>query len=222
MLDKMFSLEGPVVSFIYRVRDLILLNIVTLICMIPIVTIGPALKALAFTSLKMVRQEDGNVIKTFFKNFKINFVQSMFFGLVCLVLMAIGAGDIIALIYYRKTFSPMLIVPAIISLIIIAAILVYAIPMQGRFLNPIGRTFKNAFWGALSKPGKTLLMMLSWLIIPVLIYLVSENFLFLAVALGLSLPSYLNAIIYEPFFREVENKINGTEEQQENEEETDM
>lgn len=212
MLDRIFSPEGPVVNFIFRVKDLILLNLVTLICMIPIVTIGPALKALAFTCLKIVRDEDGNVIKTFFKNFKLNFVQSMLFGFVCLLLLAIGVGDIIALIFYWKVFSPILKVPAIIALVIIAAVLVYAVPMQGRFLNPIGRTFKNAFWAALAKPGKTAIMLLSWLIIPVMIYLVSENFLVLAVALGFSLPNYLDALIYEPFFTAAENKINGTEE----------
>lgn len=219
MLDRIFGLEGPVVNFIYRTKDLIILNIITLVCMLPIVTIGPALKALAFTCLKMVREEDGNVVKTYFKNFRLNFVQTMFFGLICLVLMAIGAGDIIALIYYRKVFSAMLIVPAIISLVIIGAVLVYAIPMQGRFLNPIGKTFKNAFWAALAKPGKTALMMLSWLLIPIMIYLVSQNFIVLAVALGFSLPNYLNALIYEPLFRKIENKINGIDEDAEEPEE---
>lgn len=214
MLDRLFSPEGPVVNFIFRVRDLIILNVITLICMIPIFTIGPALKALAFTCLKIVREEDGNVVKTYFKNFKINFGQSVVFGLVCLLLVLIAVGDIYALILYWKVFSPILKVPAFIALLFIAAILVYAVPMQGRFLNPLGRTFSNAFWAALAKPGKTAIMLLCWLLIPIMIYLVSENFVVLAVALGFSLPNYLNALVYEPFFRKAEETI--TEKNEEN------
>lgn len=212
MLDRLFDPEGPVITFIFKVKDLIILNIITLVFMLPIVTIGPALKALAFTCLKMVREEDGNVIKTFVKNFKLNFKQTFLFGLVCLLMIAIGAGDILALIFYRKVFSAMLTIPAIVSLVIIAAVLVYAIPMQGRFLNPIGTTFKNAFWATLLKPLRTLLMLLSWLIFPFLIYFVSGNFIALLFALGLALPAYLNALLYEPLFRKIENKINGVEE----------
>lgn len=207
MLENLFSPDGPIVSFIFRVRDLVVLNIIAIICMIPVFTIGPSLKALAFTSLKIVRKEDGNVVRTFFKNFKINFGQSVLFGLVCLLFMAIGAGDIIALIYYRKIFSPMLMLPAIIALLLLASVLVFAVPMQGRFLNPIGRTFRNAFWASLTRFHKTLLMLLEWLIIPSFIYFVSGNFVPLFFAMGLSLPAYLNALVYEPLFREVEESI---------------
>ena len=207
MPGKIFDFDGPVAGFIFLVRDLFVINLLTLVFMLPVFTIGPALKALAFTCLKIVRKEDGNVGATYIKNFKLNFRQSVGFGLVCLVLFLIMAGDIAALVIYWKTFSMIMIVPLIIVLFLLFATLIYAIPMQGRFLNPVGVTFRNAFWAALFKFPKTLVMVLAFLILPCLYLLVSGNFFPLLVMFGLSLPAYLNAVIYEPFFKETEDRI---------------
>ncbi|MBO4504799.1 MAG: DUF624 domain-containing protein [Lachnospiraceae bacterium] len=207
MPGKIFDFDGPVAGFIFLVRDLFLINLLTLVFMLPVFTIGPALKALAFTCLKIVRKEDGNVFATYIKNFKLNFKQSVAFGLVCLVLFLIMAGDIAALVIYWKTFSMLMIVPLIIVLFMLFATLIYAIPMQGRFLNPVAVTFRNAFWAALYKFPKTVVMVLAFLILPCLYYLVSGNFFPLLIMFGLSLPAYLNAVIYEPFFKETEDRI---------------
>ena len=207
MFDRIFNMDSPLVRFIFRFRDLFILNLLTLLCMIPVFTAGPALKALAFTCLKIVREEDGNVVKTFFKNFAMNFKQSVLFGFVCLFLIAVGAGDVYALYYYRNIFPVYLMIPAIVALLLVSGVLVYAIPMQGRFLNPIRVTFKNAFWAMLVKLPKTVLMLTAFMIIPSLYLFVSGNFFPLIVMFGLSFPAYLNAVIYEPFFTEIEDSI---------------
>ncbi|MCR5329943.1 MAG: YesL family protein [Lachnospiraceae bacterium] len=212
MLDKIFNFDSPLVRFVFRVRDLFVLNLLTLVCMIPVFTAGPALKALAFTCLKIAREEDGSIVRTYFKNFKMNFKQTVLFGLVCLVLAAVGFGDIFALYYYRELFTVFMIIPAVIAVIVVFGILVWAIPMQGRFLNPIGTTFKNAFWAMLAKLPKTALMLISFTVIPSLYFFVSGNFFPLIILFGLSFPAYLNAIIYEPFFTETEEAILDREE----------
>ncbi len=207
MKNKIFNFDSPLVNLIFRIADLILLNLITLICMIPVFTIGPALKALAFTSLKMVREEDGNVIKTFWRNFKLNFVQSMLLGFICLVALFVMLGDIYALVMLKSMFPWPAIVASAIAITIALITLLYAVPMQGRFLNKIKDTLKNAFWLALIKLPHSLVMLLCWLLLPVAYYLISENFLPLLLTLGLSLPAYLNALVYEPFFREIEDRI---------------
>ena len=207
MFDGIFNIDGPVARFIFRVRDLFLLNLVTLVCMIPVFTFGPALKALAFTCLKIVRGDDGNILKTYFANFRLNFRQSVLFGLVCLFLTAVGVGDILALWFYRNAFPVFLMIPAIVALLIVFGILVWAIPMQARFLNPVKDTFKNAFWAMLVKLAKTLLMLISFTVIPSLYLFLSGNFFPLVILFGLSFPAYLNAILYEPFFDEIEKTI---------------
>lgn len=207
MLDRIFSMDSPLVKFIFLVKDLFVINLLTIVFMLPIFTIGPALKALAFTCLKIVRQEDGNVPATYIKNFKLNFKQTVGFGMIVLVLLLVVTGDVIALLVYRNVFPPILIVPAIIAMVLVIGLLCYAVPMQGRFLNPVKVTFRNAFWAMLAKAPKTLLMVLCWLFLPALDLFVSANFWPVLILFGLSLPAYLNALIYEPFFREVENMI---------------
>ena len=207
MFDRIFNIDSPLIRFIFRVRDLFILNLLTLLCMIPVFTAGPALKALAFTSLKIAREEDGNIVKTYFKNFKLNFGQTVLFGLICLFLAAVGFGDIFALYRYHSAFSVYMMIPAILAVFVVFGILVWAIPMQSRFLNPIGTTFKNAFWAMIVKLPKTFLMMISFTIIPSLYLFVSGNFFPLILMFGLSFPAYLNAILYEAFFTEVEEAI---------------
>ena len=207
MPDRIFDIEGPVVQFLFRVKDLVVINILTLLCCIPVFTVGPALKALAFTCLKMVRKEDGNVVNTYFRNFKLNFGQTVGFGLICLVLLIICAGDIFAVFFAGSEFPMFIRVLSIVAVIAVIAILLYAIPMQGRFLNPIKVTFRNAFWAAIVKFPKTLLMLLSFAFIPALYLFVSGNFFPLFPAIGLSLPAYICALILDPFFKETENSI---------------
>ncbi|MBO4416400.1 MAG: YesL family protein [Lachnospiraceae bacterium] len=207
MFDRIFNMDSPLVRFIFRVRDLFILNLLTLLCMIPVFTAGPALKALAFTSLKIVRDEDGNIVKTYFKNFKMNFGQTVLFGIVCIIMIAVGFGDIFAMYYYHAVFPVYLMIPAVLAVFVVFGILVWAIPMQGRFLNPIGATFKNAFWAMLVKLPKTLLMLIAFTIVPSLYFFVSGNFFPLILMFGLSFPAYINAILYEPFFTEVEEAI---------------
>ena len=207
MKNRIFNFDSPLVNLIFRIADLVLLNLITLVCMIPIFTIGPALKALAFTSLKMVRGEDGNVIKTFWRNFKLNFVQSMFLGFICLAVLFVILGDIYALIMLKSMFPWVAILASALVIIIALITLLYAIPMQGRFLNKIKDTLKNAFWLALLKLPHSLVMLSCWLLLPSFYYFVSENFFPLLLALGISLPAYLNAMIYEPFFQEIEDRV---------------
>lgn len=207
MLGNLFGTDGPVIRFIFRVKDLVILNLLTVICMLPVFTFGPALKALAFTTLKMAREEDGNVVKTYFRNFKLNFKQTVVFGLVCLMLLCIAAADVWALYIMRGKFPTVIVVAAVVVVILVFGILTFAIPMQGRFLNPIGATFLNAARASILKFPKTVIMILSWLFLPAVDLFVSANFLPAVVLLGLSLPAYLNALVYNDFFLDIEERI---------------
>lgn len=74
--------ENPVIAFLNKMADLILLNLIFLLCCIPVVTIGPAITALYAVSLRSVRYGDGYVIQTFFRSFKQNFKQSFVVGMI--------------------------------------------------------------------------------------------------------------------------------------------
>ena len=49
-----------------KVADLCLLNLVCLACCIPIITAGASLTALYYVTLKMVRNEEAYIFRSFF------------------------------------------------------------------------------------------------------------------------------------------------------------
>lgn len=54
-MSGFFNMDSPVMRFLSRVCDLMILNFMCLICCIPIVTIGASVTALYSVTLKMVR-----------------------------------------------------------------------------------------------------------------------------------------------------------------------
>ena len=75
-MGRIFSLDSPLFSFLNKVADLILLNILTMICCLPIITIGASMTALHYVVLKMVRDEESYIVRSYFKSFRQNFKQA--------------------------------------------------------------------------------------------------------------------------------------------------
>ena len=94
--------ENPVIAFLNKMADLILLNLIFLLCCIPVVTIGPAITALYAVSLRSVRYGDGYVIQTFFRSFKQNFKQSFVAGMIGLLFVCLLFID---LFFWRNVGS---------------------------------------------------------------------------------------------------------------------
>lgn len=67
--------DSPVIAFLNKATDLILLNVIWIICCLPVVTAGAATVAAYYVSITSIRCGDGYVIKRFFASFKRNFVQ---------------------------------------------------------------------------------------------------------------------------------------------------
>ena len=65
-MSSFFNMDSPIMRFLSRLCDLMILNILCLICCIPIVTIGASITALYSVTLKMVKGEDSYIAKGFF------------------------------------------------------------------------------------------------------------------------------------------------------------
>ncbi len=72
MFGKIFNPDNPVLTFINRSIDLVILSIIWTVCCLPIVTIGPASCALYYSIVKCVRQQRSYAIREFFTAFKDN------------------------------------------------------------------------------------------------------------------------------------------------------
>ena len=79
MLRKIFDLDNGFMRGLSRSTDLIVLNVLFLVCSLLVVTFGASLSALYSMTLKMVRNEEDYTVRGFFKAFRENLKQGMIF-----------------------------------------------------------------------------------------------------------------------------------------------
>lgn len=141
-----FNYDGPFFNVLNRLADLVILNVLWLLCCIPIVTIGASTTAMLYVTMKMVDDEDAYIAKNFFKSFKENFRQSTIIWLIMLVIGVMLVGDYFILpnmqisdALYSIAFSLFCL-----SALVYGMILMFLFPLQARLKNKIKHTFKNA------------------------------------------------------------------------------
>ncbi len=202
---SIFNMESSLMRTLARVADLMILNFITLICCIPVITAGAALTALHYMCLKMVRDEEGYLLKGYFKAFRENLKQATLLWILLLLAVGVIVTDV-AVMYYAVIDFPFIIRIAILVMgIIVLCTSMYLFPMQAKFSNAIPQTIKNAFMASMIQFPKTLLMILMLFVAPCVI-LVSERFVPLVLLFFFSLHAYLSALLYNKFFQRMEER----------------
>lgn len=202
-MGRFLGIDSPIIAFLNRVCDIIWLNILTLICCIPVVTAGAAFTAMHYVALKMAGNEEGYITKSFFKSFLENFRQATIIWLLSLLVLAVFIGDIYAFAVMGRQM------PAVVRVCVSALFLLFAFgfcyvfPVLARFENSIFHTIKNAFLLSILHFPKTVII----LIIYALPALAGIFFLFYALPVlfmaGFSLPAYLCAYFYAGIFKKI-------------------
>ena len=64
-MNNLFNLDNPVMQFLSRIFDLVVLNVIFLVFCIPVVTAGASLSGLYYVSLKIVRGEEPYIWRYF-------------------------------------------------------------------------------------------------------------------------------------------------------------
>lgn len=202
-MGRIFNLDSPLFSFLSKLADLIYLNILTMICCIPVFTIGASMTALNYVVLKIVRDEEGYITKAYFKSFKQNFKQATIIWLILLCVIGVLAGDAIIMRYATIEFPSWLGLLLMVMGFSLLFAVMHVFPVLAKFENSIKHTFKNSLlMGILSLP-KTLLMIVCW-ILPIVVLIFFIQALPVVFALGISGPAYLCALLYNKTFKRFE------------------
>lgn len=232
-MGRIFSLDSPLFSFLSKVADLILLNILTLICCLPIVTVGASMTALHYVVLKMVRDEESYIVRSYFKSFKQNFKQATIIWLILLLVGAVLIGDLFILSFSTIRFSNWIRIALFTVIIIVLLATMHLFPVLSRFDNTIKNTFKNSFFMGILTLPKTILMLLCW-VAPLVIAAFIVQATPIVFMLGISAPAYLCAKLYNKTFKRFEPEeeivgddewtiapLEGEEDEDQNQEETE-
>ena len=143
-----------------RAADLFMLNVVFVICCLPVVTIGASLTALHYVTLKMARNEESYIIRSFFKSFKQNFKQSTIINLIMLLIAGVLYFDTNIVRQMGGSMSKVLYIIFIALGIIYLAVFLYIYPVLAKFYNSVKNTFRNAFLMSIMHLPYTILMAL--------------------------------------------------------------
>lgn len=202
-MKGLFNYDGPVMSAMSRIADLIILNILTVLCCIPIITAGAALTALHYMTIKMVRKEECYIVRGYFKSFKQNFRQATIIWLILLVAMFIIWGDFFILnsgiISLPKAFSVIIMAVGFLFMMMV----IYTFPVLARFDNTIRNTLKNAFFMSILNLPRTLLVIVIY-VLPFVILLTAPILMPIIFLGGLSIPVYLASYMFVKIFKKFE------------------
>ena len=148
-MGNLFNMDNAFFRFMGKLFDVVALNLVFIIVCIPIVTIGPAISALYYASVKSIRRDRSYPIKEFFKALKRDFKQSFIVGLILVLAAAIIYVDIRFVVdYIKNNFTAMRYVYLVIGLVI-SFISVYIFPLISRFSLKISGLFRLSFYLAI-------------------------------------------------------------------------
>lgn len=178
-----------------RIFDTLLLSVLTILCSLPIITIGAALSALYDMMIKIVMDRDSNLFKSYFKSFAKNFWK----GTVIWLISLLGFAFIGLNVYFlaimpdlNQTIRIVILGMIVILFMFFSFITIYAFPLQARYENKVFQTIKNAFFISIAQFPRSfgLLFLCLVILVPAL---VTYEVMPLLIILEFSLGAYIIA-----------------------------
>lgn len=198
-MNTLFNLDNGFFRFMGKVCDMILLDILTLVLCLPVVTIGPALTALFYVTMKIVRDEEGYVFRGFFKSFKQNFVQGFLLELIVAAAALILYFDIRVVNNWMTENNSLLIRLLFFALIGFALIctvtVVYIFPVLAKFDNPTKKVLVNSVMMAVRHLPNSVLMVVVIVAAGVSVYIYPIMIFFV-----IGLAAFINSVILRRIF----------------------
>ncbi|MBR2783496.1 MAG: YesL family protein [Firmicutes bacterium] len=194
-------MNNPFMQALSVAADLLVLNALTLVCSLPVVTAGASFAALHDITGQIVRGDESYLVKPFFRSFAANWKKSTLLGLVFLLAAALLYFDYLA----ASALAPVLRLPVAAICFIVLAIAMYAFALLARYENSLGATLKNAVSLAVGFFPRTLAMVL----FATVLWLLSIHYYRFGVPVllmfGFSLPCYVNALLTKGVFDKLES-----------------
>lgn len=201
---NLMNQDNIVHEFLNNIGDIVVANLLFILCSIPLVTIGPSLTALYHCTLRTVKGNSYGTIKTFFRAFKENFVQSI------IIWLGIAAVGFVLVTNIRFLGSEsgeagnvlMILSEGVAVLLVIFAL--YVFPVIAAFSSNTASQIKNAFIFAFMRFPYTVLM----LIVSVFpMYMTYQDYKLMPLwaccwfFFGFGLTAYVNSLMLYRLFR---------------------
>ena len=203
-MSGFFSLDNAFFRIVTKVCHVLFLSLIWLVCSIPIVTIGASTSAINTVMLRMVRDEESYLVRSFFKAFKANFKQSTIIWLLIIVGFIIIGVD---LFFFARMGNWLGIICAGLFFAVIFVMgltLMLVFHYQVWFENPVKVTLINSFRTALGYLPYSAALLILFVAMGYAIY-VSVPLMIFFIFFGMGIFSYISAYLWRKIFDKLEH-----------------
>lgn len=204
-MGKLFRLDNPLFDKLSILADLVIVNLLFILCSIPVVTMGAAFAGLQKVCMDKAMDDEETVIGPFFKAFKENFKQTTiaFFSYLVINLVILWyffyVPQLVSGIQLNIVYGA-----AAILMVIVNGVWVYLLPLIVRYDNKLNEHLKNAVMLSIAFLPKTLVLV-AFALIPLGMALFSveifiKTFIFW-ILIGFSLIRFISCIIIKPVIK---------------------
>lgn len=209
-MKRIINMDNPVFSFFYTLADLVIANMLTFLCCLPVVTIGAAMAANHYVTQSIIYKTGGSLIRTYFKKFFEYFKHATIVWIVqILVLGVLGFNMYLVLVYFNDTFRNVLIVLMALFALLVLAVDALMMPLLVRYDNKLSEHFHNAVILFSQKFFRTLILIVLKLF-PIILALVAPTVMIFSipywVLIGISLMTLLSNWLLKSTFLDLEEQ----------------
>ena len=208
-MSRFFNPDNPVMEFIAKIFDLVILNLIFIFSCVPIITIGASTSALSYVTLKMVRGEDPYIWRNFWKSFRQNFKQGTLVWIFSiLIFIFLGMDFYIINSQNTSLFAVVRILLWIVCAVTLSVFL-YVFPVISHFVCTTKQALKNALLMTFGHLPYTLMMLA---LAGLLLFLCSSSSKLFAMIVvlsgicGFSVVSFVYSIMFDRIFQKYESE----------------
>ncbi len=207
--------DSPLNQFLVRIADLCIINILTLILCLPIVTAGAAITAAHKTTQDMIHDNVTGVFMPYFNSFKTNFKQATVVWLLELFFIAVMVGYFwLILVYTEGTFRTLSFIVLGVAAFVLFALATFMYPMIARYENTLKQHLLNSIQLVLFNLPRTFVTVVVDLLPLVLAFFLPTIFLQLGVLILLFGVAFM-ILIHNSLLKSIFDKLEAKKEKEE-------
>lgn len=220
-MKGLFNLDNPFMQMLSKFADMMIINILTILCSLPVITIGAAFTANHKVMQNIVMEEETPLLRAYFRSFRTNFKQATIIWLFLMVFITSVISSLILITaYFTGTFATILYVCIGIMCLIVVSVCSYLFPLMARYNNTLREHLHNASLLVIMKFNKTLLLLVLSAA-PLILFMISTQLFLSSLVIwflvGFSVLIYAGNYFLKPVFLELEESQKAAAARAENE-----
>lgn len=208
-MKNLFSLENPLVQLLSRACDLMITNVLFLICCIPVFTGGAAICGMMKVCQAIVTDDERGIWRLYWTGFKNSFKQATVVWL-CVLVVAVSLFCYWLLFtnVFAGTLATVMLVLMIILAVIALGLVVYLFPLITRYENSLREHVRNAGILAITRILLTPFLIVFTVVPFILPFISLEAFmktLIFWVIIGFAFLCYMSNLMLRPIYKILES-----------------